>query len=198
MKQMKRQRPSLDTSFGSPSLQRAPQASLNANRTRANSAASQSSSAFATPPEGSSPNAQSGIGADSNIQGAPGPSRAVNATPSYTSTHNRTASAGSPPLFEFVRAKYDYTPDHPSGLPFYAGQIIRVHYKDQSGWWDGECGNVRGWFPSNYLLENSSRFVRATPQVSKFSLFVRFFPAAHPSEEALVRNSIMLPKTFRR
>lgn len=202
MKQMKRQRPSLDTSFGSPSLQRAPQVLFDATRTRANSAASQSSSsAFATPPEGSSPrqsHAQSGIVANSSAQGIPNPSKATDITPTYTSTHNRTASVGSPPLFEFVKAKYDYSPDHPSGLPFYAGQIIRVHYKDQSGWWDGECGNVRGWFPSNYLLENSSRFVRAMSQVSDiiFSLFLFF--SLHPIRRKRQWSafSYCLPKSF--
>lgn len=52
-------------------------------------------------------------------------------------------------------------------LDFKAGEIIRVHTRDASGWWDGEIGTVnvsqevvvgrdgprRGWFPSNYVRE---------------------------------------------
>lgn len=56
-------------------------------------------------------------------------------------------------------------------LSFQAGDVIRVHTRDPSGWWDGEIsgsasewsmdaetertemGPRRGWFPSNYVRE---------------------------------------------
>ena len=50
-------------------------------------------------------------------------------------------------------------------LSFTAGEIIRVHVRDATGWWDGEIsaarydeerekkGPRRGWFPSNYVRE---------------------------------------------
>jgi len=51
-------------------------------------------------------------------------------------------------------------------LAFYAGEILRVHVRDATGWWDGEIASVndtgdpeprkgprRGWFPSNYVRE---------------------------------------------
>ncbi|WWD09507.1 hypothetical protein V865_007631 [Kwoniella europaea PYCC6329] len=54
-------------------------------------------------------------------------------------------------------------------LSFKAGEIIRVHVRDATGWWDGEIsgsarwanegedntmkGLRRGWFPSNYVRE---------------------------------------------
>ena len=48
-------------------------------------------------------------------------------------------------------------------LTFKAGEIIRVHVRDATGWWDGEIstaleqeernGPRRGWFPSNYVKE---------------------------------------------
>lgn len=56
-------------------------------------------------------------------------------------------------------------------LSFKAGEIVRVHVRDQTGWWDGEIaaaglanredtqegsgkrGPRRGWFPSNYVRE---------------------------------------------
>lgn len=160
-------RPSLDTSFASPSLERPAQ-----QRTRADSAASHSSSsAFATPPEGHSPRHSNSLPLASSTSAS-----TIKRDPKDDSTkaptpriHSRNASVGSAPLYEFVKAKYDYIPDHPSGLPFYAGQLIQVHYKDQSGWWDGEVSNIRGWFPSNYLFQNSSVFIRATSnQVSNY------------------------------
>jgi len=178
MRAQRPQRPSLDTSFSSLSLG-APKtldSAYKSQRERADSAASHSSSsAFATPPEGHSPRHSLIPATDSTSSAATatqgdvgGPFKSdetIHLTHSPRGLHARTASVGSPPLYEFVKAKYDYVPDHPSGLPFYAGQLIQVHYKDASGWWDGEVANVRGWFPSNYLFKNSSRFVRATSQV---------------------------------
>ncbi|WVW82416.1 hypothetical protein I302_104426 [Kwoniella bestiolae CBS 10118] len=38
-------------------------------------------------------------------------------------------------------------------LSFKAGEIIRVHVRDATGWWDGEIRLRRGWFPSNYVRE---------------------------------------------
>jgi len=160
----KRQRPSLDTSFASLSLDRSSQ-----QRSRADSAASRSSSsAFATPPEGHSPRHSLHIGPSGTASTITDDTRDNSSSGAALAPriHSRNASVGSAPLYEFVKAKYDYIPDHPSGLPFYAGQLIQVHYKDQSGWWDGEVSNIRGWFPSNYLFKNSSRFIRAPIQVS--------------------------------
>ena len=58
----------------------------------------------------------------------------------------------------FVQALHDYLPsssaatdDSVSCLFFKKGTIIEVFNRDGSGWWDGQCGNVRGWFPSNYV-----------------------------------------------
>lgn len=49
-------------------------------------------------------------------------------------------------------------------LSFSNGEVIRVHARDPTGWWDGEIatrpdgeeqenGPRRGWFPSNYVRE---------------------------------------------
>lgn len=52
-------------------------------------------------------------------------------------------------------------------LSFKNGEVIRVHARDPTGWWDGEIatkinddvasenrtGPRRGWFPSNYVRE---------------------------------------------
>lgn len=51
-------------------------------------------------------------------------------------------------------------------LSFSAGDILKVHVRDQTGWWDGEVASApqpgdgdgrkgprRGWFPSNYVRD---------------------------------------------
>ncbi|KAI8049329.1 ras guanine nucleotide exchange factor domain-containing protein [Thamnidium elegans] len=57
----------------------------------------------------------------------------------------------------FVQALHDYLPsssstdDSVTCLFFKKGSIIEVFNRDDSGWWDGQSGDVRGWFPSNYV-----------------------------------------------
>lgn len=66
-------------------------------------------------------------------------------------------SAPSTLTSHFVQALHDYLPsssttdESVSCLFFKKGTIIEVFNRDDSGWWDGQCGNVRGWFPSNYV-----------------------------------------------
>ncbi|KAI8926456.1 ras guanine nucleotide exchange factor domain-containing protein [Entophlyctis helioformis] len=50
-----------------------------------------------------------------------------------------------------VRALHDYPAPDPTCLSLSRGDIIYVHSKDASGWWDGTIGSQRGWFPSNYI-----------------------------------------------
>lgn len=86
-----------------------------------------------------------------------------------TTTNNNTPTSLSPPTSptfsehsstfapHFVQALHDYlpstNPEEESGscLYFKKGSIIEVFNRDESGWWDGQCGEVRGWFPSNYV-----------------------------------------------
>lgn len=63
----------------------------------------------------------------------------------------------------YVRAIHDYLPssidnidESASCLYFKKDSIIKVLNKDNSGWWDGQCGNKRGWFPSNYVSYDAS------------------------------------------
>ncbi|KAI8368472.1 ras guanine nucleotide exchange factor domain-containing protein [Blakeslea trispora] len=57
----------------------------------------------------------------------------------------------------FVQALHDYLPTSANAsdsglcLFFKKGSIIEVFNRDNSGWWDGQCGDTRGWFPSNYV-----------------------------------------------
>ncbi|KAK9331622.1 ras guanine nucleotide exchange factor domain-containing protein [Lipomyces starkeyi] len=54
-----------------------------------------------------------------------------------------------PPIL-FVRALYNYTSDEPNSLSFKKGDVISVCLQLDTGWWDGQLGEKRGWFPSNY------------------------------------------------
>lgn len=72
------------------------------------------------------------------------PSSPLSATPSTLTSH-------------FVQALHDYLPSSSSNddsvtcLFFKKGSIIEVFNRDDSGWWDGQCSDIRGWFPSNYV-----------------------------------------------
>lgn len=72
------------------------------------------------------------------------PSSPLSAKPSTLTSH-------------FVQALHDYLPsssstdDSVTCLFFKKGSIIEVFNRDDSGWWDGQCGDIRGWFPSNYV-----------------------------------------------
>jgi son of sevenless len=59
---------------------------------------------------------------------------------------------------EYVIAMHDYAPSPQAAtcLSFRAGQVIHVLNRDTSGWWDGELEGRRGWFPSNYVSEETS------------------------------------------
>ncbi|EIW72489.1 hypothetical protein TREMEDRAFT_25574 [Tremella mesenterica DSM 1558] len=87
----------------------------------------------------------------------PGPSNYSRGPPTPT----------SPAPHGLVQAIHDFEPAMvPTPLPddghtylhFTAGEIIRVHRKAHTGWWDGEIvsdredvrGPRRGWFPNNY------------------------------------------------
>ena len=161
---MKRQRPSLDTSFSSLSLVNsaaAPASSSDVQRLRTDSAASHSSSsvAFATPPDGQSPHRYPttihNAVADSHI-----PTGELAIPASNTAMHKAQE------VLEYVKTKYDYTAENPEGLSFYAGQFIQVLSKTESGWWNGRLADKQGWFPYTYAHTESPTFVPVYAQVS--------------------------------
>ncbi|KAJ1668257.1 hypothetical protein EV178_000602 [Coemansia sp. RSA 1646] len=70
------------------------------------------------------------------------------------------------PLPFFVRALYPFQSEEPSGLTFDRGDVIEVLACLESGWWNGVCGNNRGWFPSNYVEHISTEQVHVLRQSS--------------------------------
>ncbi|OXC67953.1 hypothetical protein AYX13_03406 [Cryptococcus neoformans] len=84
-----------------------------------------------------------------------------------------TSPISRSPKFSHAQAIHDFDPSLLAStsssssnlyLSFKAGEIIRVHVRDPTGWWDGEIPSRvaadndgrtlrRGWFPSNYIRE---------------------------------------------
>ncbi|KAJ2624146.1 hypothetical protein GGI25_000454 [Coemansia spiralis] len=78
------------------------------------------------------------------------------------------------PLPFFVRALYPFQSEEASGLTFDRGDLIEVLACLESGWWNGVCGNNRGWFPSNYVehvsIEQVQLMRQSSPQPSHLQL----------------------------
>ena len=55
------------------------------------------------------------------------------------------------PNAAYCRALYDYNATDTSSLSFRKNDILEVVNRLESGWWDGFLGELRGWFPSNYV-----------------------------------------------
>src|ERR1700677_3087931 len=55
------------------------------------------------------------------------------------------------PSPSFCRALHDFTSTDTSSLSFRKNDIVEVVNRLDSEWWDGIQGEVRGWFPSNYV-----------------------------------------------
>jgi son of sevenless len=74
----------------------------------------------------------------------------ANSSSSATVTMNQVAIDRRPNA-SFCRALYDYTATDTSSLSFHKNDILEVVNRLESGWWDGYLGELRGWFPSNYV-----------------------------------------------
>jgi hypothetical protein len=46
---------------------------------------------------------------------------------------------------------YDYQATADNGLNLRQGEIVLVHEKGTTGWWNGETSNGVGWFPESYV-----------------------------------------------
>lgn len=87
-------------------------------------------------------------------------------TPPSPPTRSSSLGAVDVTRASHVQAIHDFDPSimpsssqltHNMYLSFRAAEVIRVHGRDASGWWDGEIAGEeplrRGWFPSNYVRE---------------------------------------------
>jgi len=54
---------------------------------------------------------------------------------------------------EKVVALYDYQPEEEDELSFKVGDVIQLIQREGGGWWEGQMGDIRGFFPVNYVKE---------------------------------------------
>jgi len=76
----------------------------------------------------------------------PFPNKAVPAPPGLP-----PLAPQNPPPNPKAKALYDYTPQQPDELQFYADNVISVIREGADGWWFGELNGVQGLFPGNYV-----------------------------------------------
>ncbi len=50
-----------------------------------------------------------------------------------------------------VVALADYDAVEDCEISIKTGDVIQVLREDDSGWWEGDCNGLVGWFPSNYV-----------------------------------------------
>ncbi|KAL9029954.1 MAG: hypothetical protein Q9196_001864 [Gyalolechia fulgens] len=85
------------------------------------------------------------------------PRQVANRSPARSRSDSLSASmscgpdeASTRPPLLYARALYDHGIDGGTSLSFHRGDIIEVLTCQESGWWEGITGGVRGWFPSRY------------------------------------------------
>jgi hypothetical protein len=74
-------------------------------------------------------------------------------TPTPTPTPTQPPPATTKPSANFARALYEYAAVEEGELSFQEGARIEVLMRDDSGWWQGQCGDTIGWFPAEYVSE---------------------------------------------
>ena len=74
------------------------------------------------------------------------------------------------PSPSFCRALRDFTSTDASSLSFRKNDVVQIVNRLDSGWWDGILGEVRGWFPSNYVAMISNPKSEELRRVSGASL----------------------------
>lgn len=65
-----------------------------------------------------------------------------------------TPTLSAPPAISglLCRSLYPFSGEqHQQGLRFEAGEVIKVLQVLDGGWWEGEKGGARGWFPATYV-----------------------------------------------
>lgn len=48
-------------------------------------------------------------------------------------------------------AKFAFEGNSVNDLNFWPGDVIKVLWAEDSGWWHGQLGNKQGWFPGSYV-----------------------------------------------
>lgn len=81
-------------------------------------------------------------------------------------------SAYSPPTVEAV-VEFDYEAQQDDELSLTVGDIIVNIRRDDGGWWEGELGGRRGFFPDNFVRVSNQNLSAALLQESKLWEFLK-------------------------
>ena len=54
-------------------------------------------------------------------------------------------------LYTDYVAKFAFEGNSVNDLSFWPGDVIKVLWAEDSGWWHGQLGNKQGWFPGSYV-----------------------------------------------
>lgn len=55
------------------------------------------------------------------------------------------------PREQVCRAQFDYSAQGEQEISFKAGDLIKIHYKEDATWWCGECNGKKGMFPKDFV-----------------------------------------------
>lgn len=67
-----------------------------------------------------------------------------------TTTNITNSNAAHKEFIGRLVAIYQFTPREENELALEVGNVIEVISRNDSGWWCGQCGRYRGYFPQNY------------------------------------------------
>jgi len=93
------------------------------------------------------------------------------------------------PNAAYCRALYDYKAIDTSSLSFQKNDILEVVNRLESGWWDGFLGDLRGWFPSNYVAVMSDEEVEVL--LAQAPLQMQAAPSSYATETPAATNGIV-------
>lgn len=68
-----------------------------------------------------------------------------------------------------ANVKYNYKSQQPDELSLTKGAKLIVLEKSDDGWWRGELNGMVGWFPSNYVIEQSSNELEGQSTTSGYN-----------------------------
>ncbi|RWS16533.1 cytoplasmic protein NCK1-like protein [Dinothrombium tinctorium] len=100
----------------------------------------------------------------------------------------------SPIAKSIAYVKYNYEAQQPDELSLVKGSTVVVLEKSSDGWWKGEVNDIVGWFPSNYVQEDTHRELCGSSKVDTPNENVRIDLEASSSARTNIKNGFSLPK----
>jgi hypothetical protein len=77
----------------------------------------------------------------------------------------RTAAMLAAPARRTAVAIADWESDAPGDLSLCRGDVVVITRTHQSGWWEGQCDEKKGFFPAGYVVEEGAKESEFVDQV---------------------------------